>query len=459
MSGSGDRALAELAGLVNGDEAKVAAYARGAAEVASSSAALGGWSVLVRPDGEGGLDGFTAVSTKARVAFVIDYADPQLGDGLRAEVAGVDLGGASVPLADAKAALLADLEVLFVSADEAGTKPATLGGTLAPLGLGSILADALVAGFRALAKAPAKEATVEVKAAAKAAAGAAEESTAGSLVSGASKGSHAAVSAGTTLGAKTRPSMFADRHGPLGRALPGKTLAIADGALALVRAKQPAQTIALDISAASDQGFVDAGNIAARMKGYLEELAAAQKAAGKATKLDRLDELRVLDVTNLHVDFLPPEAGRLFARSTGASHVAVVDDADVAQRVLEVLAKPFRPFKEVAGGFFYYLNHLATEQIAVVTSAGRSAHLFSGGRDTAGMIAADAAVDHATIVFLRKDIRQMWSTEEYVARIVRLLAAGKRVVIIDGAASMSAVRASAAFQALPAEQRALLDAI
>jgi hypothetical protein len=460
LSQGGTRALASLSKVVNGDATALAEYGEPAT---MASASVGSWSVLTRLGEAGRIEGYLFVSASKRVAFLVDFDDSRVDDGLVAEIAGVQLAGGEEDLVRLQRELVADLEGAFTTfGDEMPEPAATVGtsslvGGLAPKGGVTVALSVLEAIVKMLPKAAAKEASVVVRAAA-----AGGETSAAKLVEGASKGEHVAVSGAVKTNAKAWPSLF-ETGGPLRRALQGNTLVTGDDVVKAVRAKAPAQTIAIDVGSSGGVAG-DAGNIAKRMQTYLTDLIAKQKAQGKISTLTDVKEINMLDVSTITTE--PLEVGRTFARNTGASHVFLETEAVLAQRSAQaVVDKPFSPFKERAGGYFYYLGRMAGERIAAVGESVRAGNLWGSGQVASGSLPGNLAADHASIIFMRKDPGIFGQgPQAFVDRVVRLISAGKRVVIIDGGeaagnGALGTLLRNPRFQALSEADRALLDAI
>ncbi len=455
LSQGGTRALAALTRLVNGDEAAMADYGPPATMTTRS---LGTWSLFTRLGDAGRIEGYLLVSERRHLAFVVDLADADLGDGLLVETAGVQMTGGGEDLAAVQGELLAELDTLFASdMPDSDVGARSLAGGLAPASLASSIANTI---FRAIAKARVNEAAVTVKTTI-APAAASEGDSAAKLALGASTGEHRAVAAAANVTTKAWPNLF-EANGPLQRALQGNTFVLGDDVLKVVRAKPPAQTVAIDIGPSG--GVVsDQYKIAQRMQTYLTELIAKQKAQGKISTLKDVRDINLLDISPITTE--PLEVARTLARSTGARHVFVESEATLAQRSAQaVVDKPFNPFKERAGGYFYYLGRLASDRIAAVGDNLRVGNLWGTGRYASASGPGNLVADHASIIFMRTDIRSFASPDLLVDRVVRLVSAGKRVVIIDGgdaagSGTLGTILRHPRFQALSEADRALLEAI
>lgn len=462
LSERGTRALGALSKLVNGDESALAEYGP-AATLRTKS--IGNWSMLTRLADGGRIEGYLLVAESKRSAFVVDLADADLDDGLLAEIAGVQMTGGNEDLEATQKALLEELDAAFsneVPAPESEAKTQSLAFGLAPASFASLVTSV----FRSMSKAPVKAATVNVKTAA--AVARSEGPEASQLLAGAAKGEHQAVAASAKVKASSWPNLF-EAGGPLRRALGRNAFVLGDDVLKIARAKPPAQTIALDIGPSGvpiPVGGVspDGPRIATRIQSYLADLSATQKAQGKITSSTDPKDLNVLDISPITTE--PVEVGREFARSTGASHVFFESEAELARRTTQIIAenRPSLPFKERAGGYFYYLGRMASDRIAAVGDDLRVGNLWSAGRYAGTNPAGNLVADHASMFFIRKDIRAFASPDILVDRVIRLVSAGKRVVIVDGGeatgnGTLGSILRHPRFQALSDADRALVDAI
>jgi len=461
LSERGTRALGALSKLVNGDETALAEYGPPAT---LSTKSVGSWSVLTHL-GEGGrIEGYLLVSESKRVAFVVDLADDQLDDGLLAEVAGVQMTGGDEDLAATQRALLEELDAAFsreIQAPESEARTLSLAFGLAPASFGTMVASL----FRAISKAPVKNAVIDVKAAA--ATVTSEGQEAAKLVGGAAQGKRPAVAASAKVKTASWPNLF-EAGGPLRRALGRDAFVLGDDVLKVARAKPPAQTIALDIAPSGvpiPVGGVspDGQRIATRIQSYLADLGAKQKAQGKIVTPTEPKDLNVLDISPITPE--PVEVGRTFAQRTGATHVFFESESELARRTTQIIAEDrvSLPFKERAGGYFYYLGRMASDRIAAVEDGLRAGNLWGPGR-YASSSPGNLVADHASIFFMRPDLRTFASPDLLVDRVVRLVSAGKRVVIVDGGeaagnGTLGVILRHPRFRALSEADRALVDAI
>lgn len=271
-----------------------------------------------------------------------------------------------------------------------------------------------------------------------------------------------ADSAGVLLTDRTARPLVRAAVARLQGKIRGRTWVLGAEAVWLVRSKPRELTVLADVDALPDRTILPSvtEDVARRMSSYLARLVMTRRRMGGVDAPDALEGIFVVDVTQPKRGASFVDASASLASRIGGRHLFATSERALLEADVDV------GFGDGDGVLWAKMIHFSssnTRSVAVIGANAKSRRLWSGGAAT-GHEAADVAADHASIVFLRKHLAHEEREDILLDRIVRLLEAGKRVVLIDagehdGDGLLGRLYAHTPFRALGPDAHERLDAI